>query len=467
MINKSLYWKIALAFVLVAFITAALVAVFIRATSTVRLSQLVLDQQRDNLQTLLVDYYQTYGSWDNLLRDWQQFQAERGLGGTGMSGSPMGQGNTAHMAVERRALYGLADGSGKVVIPVGSFEVIGQQLTQKEMRSGTDIMVDGERVGILLTVNSLPAYNAAETLFLRRTNQALILATAGALIVALAIGLFLAENLTKPLRALIYAAQNIARGQLDQQVEVTSEDEIGELGAAFNSMSREVARVNQQRRQMTADIAHDLRTPLTVISGYVESMRDGVLAPTTERLDMIYGEIGRLQNLVNDLRMLSQADAGELTLNPQQMSVKGLLDRTAEVFQHHASGQSVTLRVEVEENLPELRLDEARMQQVMDNLVSNALRYTPAGGTIILGARKMGNSVELSVSDTGSGIESEELPLIFDRFQRGDKSRHTEGNESGLGLAIVKALVEAHYGSVSAESQVGEGTTIRMLFPVL
>lgn len=463
--KKSLYWKIALAFVLVAFITAALVAIFIRATSTARLSQLVLDQQRDNLQALLVDYYEVHGTWDNLLSDWQRIQAERGLGGMGMSGGQLGQGNALHMGGERRALYGLADRDGKVIIPVGGYEEVGQQLTKKEMRSGTNIVVDGERVGILLTVNSLPGYNAAETQFLRRTNQALVLATAGALIVALLVGLFLAQNLTKPLRALTRAAQNIARGQLDQQVEVTSEDEIGELGAAFNSMSREVARVNRLKRQMTADIAHDLRTPLTVISGYVESMRDGVLAPTTERLDMIYSEIGRLQNLVNDLRMLSQADAGELTLNPQQISVEALLDRTAELFLYHAQRESVALHVEVEKNLPALRLDEARMQQVMDNLVSNALRYTPQGGSITLRARKTGNDVELSVADTGSGIPPEELPIIFDRFQRGDKSRHTEGNESGLGLAIVKALVEAQHGHVTAESEVGKGTTIRMLFP--
>lgn len=464
MINKSLYWKIALAFVLVAFITAALVAIFIRITSTSRLSQLVIDQQRENLQGLLIDYYETYGSWDNLLSDWQKIQVERGLGG--MGSGPMGQGNTPHMAEERRSLYGLADGGGKVIIPVGSYEQEGDQLTKKEMRSGTAITIDGERVGILLTVNSLPGYNAAETQFLRRTNQALALATAGALIVALVVGLILARTLTKPLRALTHAAQNIAKGQLDQRVEVTSEDEIGELGTAFNSMSREVARVNQLRRQMTADIAHDLRTPLTVISGYVESMRDGVLTPTPERLDLIYHEIGRLQNLVNDLRMLSQADAGELTLNPQDVSVEDLLENTVERFRHPAERQSVELRMEVDAELPPLRLDEARMQQVMDNLVSNALRYTPSGGTITLKAGKRENRVEIGVSDTGSGIPSDELPYIFGRFQRGDKSRHTEGNESGLGLAIVKALVEAHKGRVTAESQVDTGTTIRMSFPV-
>lgn len=466
MLKKSLYWKIALAFVLVAFVTAGLVTVFIRATSTTRLSQLVLDQQRDKLQVILVDYYQTFGSWDNLLTDWPGIQSERSLGGMGMAPGDLGQPNAQHMAMERRSLYGMADADGRVIVPVGTFDEVGQILTRRQLRSGTDIIVDGERVGVLLTVTSLPGYNAAETQFLRRTNQALGIALVGALVVALLAGLVLARNLTRPLHALTRAAQNIARGQLEQQVEVTSEDEIGELGTAFNSMSREVARVNQLRRQMTADIAHDLRTPLTVISGYVESMRDGILTPTPERMDLIYNEIGRLQNMVNDLRMLSQADAGELTLNPQALEVNALLTRTADLFLHHADQQSVAMRVEVEEGLPPLQLDDVRMQQVLDNLVSNALRYTSQGGTITLGARKAGNEVEISVSDTGSGIPPEDLPAIFDRFQRGDKSRHTETGESGLGLAIVKALVEAHGGRVSAESEVGRGTTIRMTFPV-
>ncbi len=466
MVNKSLYWKIALAFVLVAFVTAGLVTIFIRATSTNRLSQLVLDQQRERLQAFLVDYYETYGTWDNLLRDWQAIQFERGMGGMGMEMGGLGQTNPQHMTMEGRSLYGLADAAGRVIIPVGSFDKIGQQLTKGELRSGSDITVGGKRVGVLLTVASLPGYNAAETQFLRRTNQALALSMAGALIVALLAGLVLARNLTRPLRALTDAAQNIAKGQLEQQVEVTSQDEIGELGTAFNSMSREVARVNQLRRQMTADIAHDLRTPLTVISGYVESMRDGVLSPTPERMDLIYNEIGRLQNMVNDLRMLSQADAGELSLNPQQVDVKELLDRTAELFLHHADQQGVVLRVQADANLPALMLDEVRMHQVMDNLISNALRFTSAGGTITLGARKLGSTVELSVRDTGSGIPPDELPVIFDRFQRGDKSRHAEANESGLGLAIVKALVEASQGRVTAESEVGKGTAIRMVFPV-
>ena len=464
MINRSLYWKIALAFVLVAFITAALVAVFIRATSPARLSRLVIDQQRETLLAILTDYYQANGSWENLPRDWQNLQRAQLSAGTGgmMNGGDMGE----HMAgMESRSLYGLADAEGRVLVPVGAFNRVGQKLTARQLRQGTAIEVDGQNVGVLLTVDNLPVYNAAERLFLTRTNQALLWGMVGAVIVALAIGLVLARNLTQPLRELTTAAQNIASGQLEQQVEVKTEDEIGQLGAAFNSMSREVARVNQQRRQMTADIAHDLRTPLTVIAGYIESMREGVLAPTEERLDLIYSEIVRLQKMVTDLRMLSQVDAGELTLDPQPMAPDALLRRTVERFRHQADQQEVSLEAQIGENLPMLRLDEARMQQVMDNLLSNALRYTPPGGIITLTANKRSNGVEICVSDTGSGIAADELPYVFDRFRRGDKSRHAEGDESGLGLAIVRALVEAHGGSASAASTPGQGTTIRMLFP--
>ena len=464
MINKSLYWKIALAFVLVAFITAALIAVFIRITSVDRLTQLVFDQQRESLTTILANYYQSNGSWDGLLKNWPQIQHDNPVGGMGMGPGEISQGGGEHMGMGR-SLYGLADADGTVIIPVGNYKNVGQQLTNRQIRAGTSIEVGGKQVGVLLTTNALPVYNVAETLFLQRTNRALVLAMFGAMLVALLIGLILARTLTLPLRALTQAVQKVTRGQLEQQVEVNSQDEIGELGLAFNQMSREVARVNQQRRQMTADIAHDLRTPLTVISGYVESMRDGVLQPTQQRLELIYGEIGRLQHLVTDLRMLSQADAGELRLEPLPVDAQTILEHTAEIHQHHTGQQNVTLQVQVESGLPAVRLDEARFMQMMDNLISNALRYTPPGGSITLGARRQGSGIEFNVSDTGSGIEPDDLPWIFDRFQRGDKSRHSDGNESGLGLAIVKALAEAHGGKVTAESVIGQGTTIRVWLP--
>jgi two-component system, OmpR family, sensor histidine kinase BaeS len=284
------------------------------------------------------------------------------------------------------------------------------------------------------------------------------------LLVALVIGIFLARTLTLPLRELTLAAQNIAEGHLEQEVKVTSKDEIGQLASAFNRMSHEVAKANASRRQMTADIAHDLRTPLTVIAGYIESMQEGVLQPTPKRFELIYTEIERMQNLIGDLRMLSQADAGELSLNPQNIDPKALLDQAAALFQHHAAMQEVTISVDASEDIPTIVVDEARMLQVMDNLISNALRYTPAGGKIVLAAKVVDGKVELSVQDTGMGIEPAELPFIFDRFHRIEKSRHSEEGESGLGLAIVKALLESQGGTVWAESVVNQGTVIKMLF---
>jgi signal transduction histidine kinase len=311
-----------------------------------------------------------------------------------------------------------------------------------------------------------PGFNPQETLFLQRTNQALLFAILGALVVALVMGILLARTLTGPLQALTQAAHSITRGQLEQQVKVRSNDEIGQLASAFNRMSQEVARVNQLRRQMTADIAHDLRTPLTVISGYIESMRDGVFKPTPQRLSLIYSEIERLQNLVGDLRMLSLADAGELSLNPQRIPPKTLLDRAANLFQHKADQQNVVIYVNASDDLPEIYVDEARMMQILGNLISNALRYTPSEGEVTLSAELSGSTVGICVQDTGEGIAAEELPNIFDRFHRTDSSRHSESGESGLGLAIVKALVELHGGSTSAESTPGKGTAIYLLFPV-
>jgi signal transduction histidine kinase len=476
MIRRSLYWKLALAFMLVAITTAGLVAVFMRVTSTTSLTQLIIDQQRYDLQQSLEEYYTSKGSWDSVAYDWQRLEQKPNTNLNPQNPSTQGKyplpndgsGKPPNGDRSRRSFFGLADAKGMVLVSMSQNEPAGTQLSQDILKAGTPISVNGKQVGTILSPQPQqpqPGFNPEENLFLDRTNQALYLAVAVALLVALLMGIFLARTLTQPLRALTLAAQNIAQGDLEQQVKVNSKDEIGRLASAFNTMSQEVAQANLLRRRMTADIAHDLRTPLTVIGGYVESMRDGILKPTTERLSLIYGEIERLQHLVGDLRVLSQADAGELPLNPQHIAPKSLLDRAAALFQHHAERHLVHVRVEAEPELPEIRVDEARLMQVMDNLISNALRYTPENGEIVLGGRRRENRVELTVRDTGSGIAAEELPMVFNRFYRADSSRHSETGESGLGLAIVKAFVEAHGGKVWAESTPGQGTTIFIDLP--
>jgi signal transduction histidine kinase len=462
---KSLYGKLTLAFLLVAFTTAALVALFIRLTSANRLQQLVVDQQRSRLEQSLGSYYLANGSWTGVADTWQQIQSQTFPTPSGSFNGPPPQNNRPPDGPGRSNFLGLADAQGVVIVSVDANFPAGSTLPLDVLRAGVPVSANGVQVGTILTARQPPGLNPQETQYLNRTTEALIFASLGALVVALAMGILLARTLTRPLNALTQAAQRITQGQLEQEVKVRSNDEIGQLAEAFNRMSQEVARVNQLRRQMTADIAHDLRTPLTVISGYVESMRDGDLKPTPERFALIYSEIERLQNLVGDLRMLSMADAGELSLNPQSLSPRNLLERAAPLFRHQAEGQQVGIRVEAGEDLPSIRVDEARMIQVLGNLISNALRYSLPGGTITLAAQSFGDEVEIDVEDTGVGIPEEELPYIFNRFHRGDKSRHTETGETGLGLAIVKALVEAHGGNVTAESKPDEGTVIRLVFP--
>lgn len=463
LMRKSLVWKLAFAFIVVAILTTLLMGLMIRVTSVDRLSRFILDQQRSNLQQALADYYSQQGSWNNIQTDWEQIWSRTIPKPPSINDKPP---PTQPINRDRRYFFGLTDAQGVVVMALEPSYHLGQVVPASVLKNGTTVMVEGVQVGTILSAKGQPWFNADEDRFLRRTNQALLLGIGGALIVALVVSFFLARNLTRPLQALTSAAKAITEGKLEQQVNVKSQDEIGQLADAFNHMSQEVARVNQLRRQMTADIAHDLRTPLTVIGGYIEAMRDGVLQPTPERLSLVYGEIERLQNLVGDLRMLSQADAGELSMHPQMISPRGLLMHVADTFQHSAEQNHVRLVVEAANELPEIKVDEARMMQVFSNLLSNALRYTPEGGEITLSAKVMGQQMVLSVSDNGIGIAPEELPLIFDRFHRADPSRHTETSESGLGLAIVKALVEAHGGTTSAESVEGEGTSLHIHLPV-
>jgi signal transduction histidine kinase len=461
----SLYWKLTLAFVLVAVTTTGLVAIAIRLTNASSLNQLIFDQQRATMDQALADYYTTNGSWNGVASYWDQLQPSYMMGRGGIG--PMGHGNDGQQNMhDPRGMFGLADNQGNVVVAIDPHYPVGSSLPSDVLSAGSPVTINGQQVGVILNSNQQPGLDPNETLFLQRTTQALVLASLGALAVALIMGVILARTLTLPVRALTAATQRIARGELDQQVKVTSQDEIGKLAEAFNRMSQEVARVNVLRRRMTADIAHDLRTPLTVIGGYIESMRDGVLAPTQERLSLIYAEIERLQNMVGDLRMLSQADAGELTLHPQRLAPRPFLERVGNVFAHKAGQQNVTLAVNAADPLPEISVDEARMMQVMDNLLGNALRYTTAGGMIELSAQTVKDKLVIAVKDSGQGIHAEDLPFIFDRFYRADTSRSADNGASGLGLAIVKALVEAQRGKVWAESVEGEGTTIKMEFPV-
>jgi len=460
--SRSITTRLILAFLLVS-LTGVALASGITYWLTVReFKQLTFDQARDRFIADMSFYYQTNGSWDGVLNYYQlrnsayppfdsQLPPQQPRPG---SGPPHPQ----------TFFFVLTDTNGRVLIPAGIYQT-GDIIPQADLLKGTAITVNSTQVGNVLVIGNPPPLGNLEQQYLNRTNLALLYSALGALAVALILGVILARALTHPIRNLTTAIRAIAKGNLKQNVEVKSHDELGELAIAFNQMSTDLDRLIQSRRQMTADIAHDLRNPLTVIGGYIESMREGVLKPTPERLDAIQTEVQHLQRLVEDLRILSQADAGELSLNRKQISLSALAEQMIQSYQSLADKQETILRNNIGNDSPKINADPDRLAQVLANLISNSLRYTTHGSVITLDAKQEHNNLILSVSDNGKGISPESLPYIFDRFYRADPAR-THGGESGLGLAIAKSIVEAHGGTISAESQAGVGTKIRITLPV-
>jgi signal transduction histidine kinase len=260
----------------------------------------------------------------------------------------------------------------------------------------------------------------------------------------------------------------VSEGDLSQQVPVRSNDELGALAQAFNKMSSELSRSINARKQMTADIAHELRTPLSLIIGHAEAVHDGVLPPTTENFEIIREEATRLEHLVNDLRILSLADAGELSIQPQTIQPQRLIHDVASTYQYEVQRKNVKLELEIASPLPTIEVDSGRMTQVLTNILENALRHTPEGGRIVLSAKDAGDRVELAIQDSGPGLPAEDLERIFDRFYRTDASRQRDSafaGGSGLGLAIARSIVQAHGGQVSAESEAGQGLKIVIRLP--
>ncbi len=437
---RSLALKLVLSFLAISLIGTGLVAVLAGQATANEFGHYTARQNQAAILAELADYYEQHGSWEGV---------ETAV--SFRSGNGRGQGGGV----------ALADTSGQIVLGGIGYRP-GRQLADDTLARGVPITVNSIQVGTLLAGNEAAGgkMGQAEAEFLTQVNQALTLAAGGATAVALLLAIFLARTLTRPLRELTTATRAVAKGDLEQQVAVRSQDELGELAASFNQMSADLTHARDLRRQMTADIAHDLRTPISVILGHAEALEDGVFPPTPENIHIIHDEAQRLNRLVADLRTLSLAEAGELPLVKRPSNLAVLLQDTISAHTPQAQRQDVALRIDIPSKLPEVDLDAYRIAQVLGNLASNALRHTPAGGSITLGAREMNGRIQLQVQDSGTGITPEDLPHIFDRFYRADKSRRREEQSgSGLGLAIAKSIVEGHNGRIWADSQLNQGTT--------
>jgi two-component system OmpR family sensor kinase/two-component system sensor histidine kinase BaeS len=292
--------------------------------------------------------------------------------------------------------------------------------------------------------------------------------TAVFLLILLLVGLArMFHGAVGPISRIMAAIDQVADGDLSTRINLYRGRQWRRLAHSFNHMVEELEQADRQRRHLTADVAHELRTPLHIIQGNLEGILDGVYEPTEEHINATLEETRLLARLVDDLRTLSLAEAGQLPLQLEQVDMAELLADMQTSFSGQAEAAQIDLLVDIKESLV-ITADPNRLDQILGNLLVNALRHTPAGGTIALCAEPMAEDIRLTVSDTGEGIPTEDIPYIFDRFWRGDRARtHTDGTGGGLGLAIVKQLVGLHNGRITVTSQVGRGTTFTIELPQL
>lgn len=316
--------------------------------------------------------------------------------------------------------------------------------------------------------------------FRAAVTESLLIATGVALLSAVLVSLFITQRIVTPIRQMMKASRRIAAGGYQERVDVSNADELGQLAGSFNQMAHTLEQTEAMRRDLVANVAHELRTPLSSIKGYMEGLIDGVLPAEPSTYQQVHREADRLQRLVSDLQELSRVEAGALQLDRQPLSMKELIDRVAARLRPQFEEKRIQLRIDLPDYLPPVLADDDRIYQVLLNLVGNALHYTPSGGVVTIAASQPdspkllpdGDHVPVKqlvahVCDTGIGIPAEHLPHLFTRFYRVDKSRSRVGGGSGIGLTIAKHLVEAHGGHIWAESRgPDQGSTFSFSLPI-
>lgn len=477
--------RLLLSFALVALVSVIGVVVFARqgAASTVRSFMYRGGMVgSDELVTSLQDYYAQYGSWEG---------AESLLGGSGRGqgqGQGMhGQGSNMMMGQRLR----LADASGRVVADTTATPA--GELSRAERDAAFVLKVDGRTVGYLSWQGGLAFTAADESFLVSRLTRAAITAGLIAAGLSLLLALLLSYTLMRPVRDLTQAAHRLGERDLSQRVRVNGNDELAELALSFNRMADSLQQAEDNRRALTADIAHELRTPLAVQRANLEALQDGVYPLSPDNLIPVLEQNLLLTRLVNDLRTLAMAESGQLTLERTPADLHAIVQRVVERFQSQAAARNISLELRHNDGLRlhesksqvTFNVDPQRIEQILSNLLSNALRYTPDSGQIVVrlvltgsGADAVAgtaerspagpgqNGVQISIQDSGPGIPPEALPHVFERFYRADRSRSRSEGGSGLGLAIARQLAEAHGGSLVAANHPQGGAIFTLTLAV-
>ncbi|MFC2003072.1 sensor histidine kinase [Chloroflexota bacterium] len=393
------------------------------------------------VERILCQYYYEQGDWTGIQPFVEQMEALRGQ----------------HIV--------LTDASG-VVVADSQGDLLGKQYHPDSPGKTLSPPWAEKALGTVYISPRVPADFTSPQRLLKPISRFLLWGSLVAVAIALIITFFLSRRILAPIKALTLTARRLGQGDFSQRIQVRDKGELGELARAFNSMAGDLERSEKLRRNMVADVAHELRTPLSNIQGFIEAVGDGVLLPDAATIRSLYEETTLLARLVDDLQELTLAESGELKLFIQAEDISELIHQTVAAVRLQAAAKGVSVSIDLPDKLPPVSIDPHRISQVLRNLLDNAVAHTAQGDIITVTARQQDNWVKVSVVDTGEGIPAEELPNIFERFYRVDKSRARATGGSGLGLTIAKRLVDAHGGRIEVQSEPGKGSWFEFTIPL-
>ncbi len=454
--------RLFLSFALIVLVSVASVVFLARQSAAQEVRTFMLRGGMMGIDTLvenLEEFYRTHRSWEGVEQVFSTVQRGRGW----QHGQHMGQGATGMgMMAQRLRLF---DAKGNLILDT-SGESSGVYATQEELQQAIPLYEGKQVVGYLFPEGGMVFSVGDEAVLVDRLTRAALMvgAITGSLSLLLALGL--AYRLLRPVRALTQAAGQLAQGDLTHRVEVHGKDELAILGQAFNQMADALQRAEETRRAMTADIAHELRNPLAVQRANLEALQDGIYPLTPENLTPVLEQNILLTRLVEDLHTLALADAGHLILERRPTKIGDCVQLVIEQFHPQAVARGITLHWSAREDCPPVCVDAGRIEQIIGNLLSNALRYTPQGGDIWMDLTCTDNQIQLTVRDSGAGIPADALPHIFERFYRADRSRSRAEGGSGLGLAIARQLAQAHGGTLTAANHPQGGAVFTLSLPI-